>query len=163
MEIFYSSLQLSLHCSFLLNLLLVDLGSLHDYPLPNHLLLYLPKVLKLIFNDSFDLLLRILQCVLWGFYLLMWFLVLSIGISGERHFLSWWSPHRAVWPSSVDGYIIGLCRSMWMAWVGYLCAWVWYLFGWVLAFVVVKTWPPAPWDEPSAEVSLASLFLGGIL
>jgi hypothetical protein len=38
-EVFYSSLQLGLRCSLLLDLLLHDLGYLHDYSLPDHLLL----------------------------------------------------------------------------------------------------------------------------
>jgi hypothetical protein len=38
-KVFYSALQLSLRNSFLLNLLLHDLDSLHNYPSPGHLLL----------------------------------------------------------------------------------------------------------------------------
>jgi hypothetical protein len=67
-EVFYGSLQLGLRYSLLLDLLLHDLGSLHDFPSPDHLFLYQSKALiflakarQLILNDSFDFLLRILH------------------------------------------------------------------------------------------------------
>jgi hypothetical protein len=67
MEVFYSSLQLSLCCSFLLDLLVYDLSSFHDYLSPDHIFLYLPKafillvkVYQLVFNDGFAFLLGIL-------------------------------------------------------------------------------------------------------
>jgi hypothetical protein len=57
---FYGSLQLSLHCSFLLDLVLHDMGSLHDCTSPGHLFMYQSKALvflmkacQLIFNDKF--------------------------------------------------------------------------------------------------------------
>jgi hypothetical protein len=58
---FYGLLQVDLHCSFLLNLLLHDLSSLHDCPSSGHVLLYqvktfifLVKACQLVFDDSFD-------------------------------------------------------------------------------------------------------------
>jgi hypothetical protein len=32
----------------------------------------------------------------------------------------------------------------------------------LLASMVVNTWPPTPWDEPSARGSLTGLYLGDI-
>jgi hypothetical protein len=69
-EIFYGSLYLSLHCSFLLGLLLLDLRSLHDCSSPGHLLLQQPmalifmaKACQVVFNDGFDLFLGVLLVI----------------------------------------------------------------------------------------------------
>jgi hypothetical protein len=78
----YSLLQLCLPCSFLLDLLLHDMGSLHHCPSYGHVffhepeaLIFLAKMCQLIFYDSFDFLLRILVLVISSFDFWLWDLV----------------------------------------------------------------------------------------
>jgi hypothetical protein len=70
----YGLLQLYLPSSFLLDLLLHDLCSLHHYPSSGHVLLhesealiFLAKACQLIIYDSFDFLLKILALVISSF------------------------------------------------------------------------------------------------
>jgi hypothetical protein len=71
---FNGLLQLGLHHSLLLNLLLHDLSSLHDCPLLGHVLLHGPKALvflamayKLILDDGFNFTLEISMFIFYGF------------------------------------------------------------------------------------------------
>jgi hypothetical protein len=115
----------------LLNLLLHDLGSLHNCSLPDHLLLHQPKSLiflakvhQLIFNDGFNLFLRILLVVFQGFDLLVCVLIWSSSVAGDHLLLSRWLTCWVLESSGVDGYIMGLCGCMWVGRVGYLRGWV---------------------------------------
>jgi hypothetical protein len=94
-EIFYGSLQLSLHCSFLLDLLLHDLCSLHDCSSPDHLpkqqpkvLIFLAKACQLIFNNSFNFIREVLLVVFYVLGLLMCVLVWNSSVSNDHFFLS---------------------------------------------------------------------------
>jgi hypothetical protein len=67
-------LELRLPCSFLLDLLLHNLGSLHCCPSFGHIfllepeaLVFMPKVCQLLCYDSFDFLLKILVLIIVGF------------------------------------------------------------------------------------------------
>jgi hypothetical protein len=82
---FYGLLQLCLRCSFLLDLLPHDLSSLHDHPSCGHVFLHKPKAFiflaearQLIFNDSFNFILKILMLILLGFDLSVWVLVVVL-------------------------------------------------------------------------------------
>jgi hypothetical protein len=74
MKDIYGLLQLCLPCSFLLDMLLHDLGLLHYCPSSSHMLLLEPEVLvfllkvcQLVYYDSFNFLFGILVLVIVGF------------------------------------------------------------------------------------------------
>jgi hypothetical protein len=77
-KFFYCSLQLSLGCSFLFNLLLHDLNSSHNGPSSGdvllhepHALILLAKARQLIFDDCFNFFLGVLLLVLLDFHALV--------------------------------------------------------------------------------------------
>jgi hypothetical protein len=70
----YGLVQLKLRCSFLLDLLLHDLGSLHHCHLSGHVhlhepdaLIFLVKACQVMLYDSFNFLLGILALVIFSF------------------------------------------------------------------------------------------------
>jgi hypothetical protein len=87
----YSLLQLYLPCSFLLDLLLYDLSSLHHRPSSGHVLLheleafiFLVKACQLVFYDDFDFLLRVLVLIILSFDFSMWVLIVVWSIYSWR-------------------------------------------------------------------------------
>jgi hypothetical protein len=81
-KVIYSLLQLYLSCSFLLDLMLHDLNSLHHCRSSGHVLLHEPEVFiflakarQLILYDCFDFFLRIMVLIIFSFNLLVWVLV----------------------------------------------------------------------------------------
>jgi hypothetical protein len=78
----YSLLQLYLPCSFLLDLLVHDLGSLHHHPSSGHVLLHESEVF--IFNDDFNFLLRVLMLIILSFGFSMWVLIMVLLLLRQR-------------------------------------------------------------------------------
>jgi hypothetical protein len=84
MKMFYCALQFSLSCSFLFDLLLLDLGSFHHRFPSGQVFLHEPQMLillkeacQLIFDDCFDLFIRILLLIPLSFGLLALRLLLN--------------------------------------------------------------------------------------
>jgi hypothetical protein len=80
---FYGLLQLCLHCSLLLHLLLHDLS--HDCPSFGHVLLHEPKALvflvkacQLVLDDGFDFILKVLMLIFLSFGFSVWVLVVLL-------------------------------------------------------------------------------------
>jgi hypothetical protein len=77
--------------------------------------------------------------------------------------------NTSAWVVGYSTRSLGLLTSIVTSWG--LCGWVWMgmcvvwdmCVVWTIVSTVVKTWPPAVWDEPSAESFFLGLFLGGIL
>jgi hypothetical protein len=74
-----------LPCSFLLDLLLHDLSSLHHHPSSGHVLLHEPETFiflvmacQLVFYDDFDFLLKILVLIILSFDFSVWILIVVL-------------------------------------------------------------------------------------
>jgi hypothetical protein len=111
MKIFYCLLQFYLSSSFLFHLLLHDLGSFHHcFPSGQvflheaQTLILLEEVHQLVFDDCFDLFIRILLQILLCFGLLALRLLLNAlhgGVHDGNLHLGWWLFH---WLSGSSGF-----------------------------------------------------------